>query len=373
MRCMPETRMPIHIQPYTAELAHPVAEFNRRLGDIEVPFRIPETADFRREHDRLYRESFLAVESGRVRGGYTLKHQDFSFAGRILSVGFYQNPISEGVVDKRYVLVGAKLVSDATRRQPLLYDLGIGSLDAAIARMHRALGWRVTLVPFFFKVLNGFQFFKNVQALKTNWFRRSLLDAAAYSGIGWTGAKLAGALLSSRNGHLHSVSIQQVPEFAFWSTELWAACAARYSMAAVRDATVLNALYPGERFIRLEVSKDGRPAGWAVLLDTAMSQDKYFGNMRLGSIVDCMARPEDAPTVIAAAAHTLEQRGVDLMVSNQSHPAWGQALKQMGFMEARSNFVFATSPQLTELLRKIDPDAKGIHMTRGDGDGPIHL
>jgi len=36
-------------------------------------------------------------------------------------------------------------------KQPLLYDLGIGSLDAAIAQLHKAMGWRLSLVPFFFR------------------------------------------------------------------------------------------------------------------------------------------------------------------------------------------------------------------------------
>ncbi len=370
--------MSIDIRPYTDELTVPVAEFNRRLGNIEVPFRIPETAAGfwppKVSGRRLYRESFLAVENGRVRGGYTLKHQDFSFRGQVMSVGFYQNPISEGIVNNRYVLIGAKLVTDASRRKPLLYDLGIGSLDAAIARMHQAMGWRIRVLPFFFKVLNGFQFFRNMEFLKTNWLRRSVLDAAAYSGIGWAGAKLAGALMTSRNEHLRSVSTEETGEFSSWADEIWQDCAERYSMTAVRESGVLNTLYPpGSRFIRLLVRKDGRAVGWAVLLDTCMTEDKYFGNMRVGSIIDCIALPENASTVMAAAAHALEERGVDLMISNQSHPAWGRALKKAGFAEGYSNFIFAASKHLTEVLDEIDPAGADIHLTRGDGDGPIHL
>jgi hypothetical protein len=370
--------MRLDIKPYTDELSRPVAEFNRRLGDVDVPFRIPESPPFRRTpavQERLYRESFLAVESGRVRGGYTLKHQDFSFEGRVRSVGFYQNPISEGIVDNRFLLVGARLVNDAMRRQPLLYDLGIGSLDANIAKMHQAMGWRVRLLPFYFKVLNGYQFLRNLEYFKTNRLRRSVLDAAAYSGIGWAGAKLADALMTVRNGHLHGVTMETVLEFGPWADELWSECAPRYSMAAVRRSDVLNALYPPsqERYIRVMVRRGGRAAGWAVLLDTVMNQDKYFGSMRVGSIVDCMALPGDAPTVIYAAAGVLERRGVDLMVSNQSHPVWGRGLKEAGFLDGASNFVFATSPALTQLLEEIDPTGAGIHLTRGDGDGPIHL
>src|SRR5205085_292365 len=101
--------------------------------------------------------------------------------------------------------------------------------------------------------------------------------------------------------------------------------------------------------------------------------DKYFGNMRVGSVVDVLAAPEDAPKVIAAATQVLDDRGPDLLLSNQSHPAWISALKSAGFIEGPSNYIFATSGPLTELLVKFDPAGAEIHLARGDGDGPIHL
>ncbi|HEX5431827.1 MAG TPA: hypothetical protein VFW83_07670, partial [Bryobacteraceae bacterium] len=162
--------MAIDIRPYTEDLVRPVADFNRRVRPAKTSFLIPETPVPswlpKRKGQSIYQEYFLAIENGSVRGGYTLKRQDFSFGGRILSIGFYQNPISEGIADKRYLLVGANLLNDALRREPLLFDLGIGSLDASIARMHVAMGWKIRVVPFFFRVLNGFQFCKNIQYLK---------------------------------------------------------------------------------------------------------------------------------------------------------------------------------------------------------------
>jgi hypothetical protein len=109
------------------------------------------------------------------------------------------------------------------------------------------------------------------------------------------------------------------------------------------------------------------------MLDTKMSNNKYFGNMRVGSIVDCLALPDEAQKVMFVAAEVLKQRGVDLMVSNQSHPAWGEALQAAGFIQGSSNFIFTASQQLSKLLEDIDPEDTGIHINRGDGDGPIHL
>ena len=77
--------------------------------------------------------------------------------------------------------------------------------------------------------------------------------------------------------------------------------------------------------------------------------------------------------LVGAAVRVLEKRGVDLLLSNQSHPAWGRGLKMAGFLEGPSNFLLITSQQLTRLLDEDDPSGVGIHLNRGDGDGPIHL
>ncbi len=369
--------MAIRIQPYTEEFTGAVAEFNRRMRPAGVPFRVPETGTPewlpKRDGRKIHQEIFLAVEDGCVRGAYTFKQQPFSFGGRILPVGACQMPISEGIIDKRYSLVGPKIVNDALRREPLSYGLGIGSRDAAVTRLLSAMGWRLTVIPFFFKVRHGFRFLRNIRYLRTTRFRRWLFDLIAYSGLAWASAGILDAALTRRSGA--ALSVEQAGDFSTWADELWWRCHARYSMIAIRDASVLNVLYPptDARFIRLKILNGRRVAGWSVVLDSVKSNDKYFGNMRVGSIVDCLALPEDASKVIEASVRALEERGVDLLISNQSHPAWGRGLKRAGFLEGPSNFYFITSRQLTGLLDEDDPAGAGIHLNRGDGDGPIHL
>jgi hypothetical protein len=372
------TSAAIRIQPYTEAWCAAVAEFNRRVRPAKPPFELPEkpVPDWipKTGEAKIYQEIFLAVEGGSVRGAYTFKHQEFSIGGRVLEVGMCPMPISEGIVDRRYSLVAPMLVSDATRKQPLLYGLGVGDLEAAVTRLLFAMGWRLNrAVPFFFKVKNGSRFLRNIRYVRTSGFRRFLCDAAACLGVGWAGAKIAGTLLT-RNPR-RAVSMEPVSEFSPWADEIWRTCRHQYSMIGVRDANALETLYPqsDSRFIRLKVYDGGRVAGWAVLLDTLMRAHKHFGNMRVGSIVDCLASPEDAHHVIAAAAGCLEQRGVDLLLSNQNHPAWCRALRSAGFVPGPSNFYFITSRELTRLLNEVDPTGAGFHLNRGDGEGPIHL
>src|SRR5207253_10007952 len=128
---------------------------------------------------------------------------------------------------------------------------------------------------------------------------------------------------------------EAVRGFGSWADELWEACHGRYGALGVRDSETLNRLYPAgeERFLVWKVIRGDRVIGWAVGLDTAMRDDKYFGDLRVGSIVDALALPEDARAVAAACARALSERGVDIMISNQCHRAWGDALRKAGFLE----------------------------------------
>lgn len=366
-------------QPYTEELCGAVAEFNQRISRANPPFLIP-------EHPRdcwlpkidgrgVYQEIMIALQGSEVRGAYTLKQQPFSFGGRIHMAAACQMPISEGIADKRYSFAGPRILRDALRRQPVLFGLGIGSLDASITRLERAMGWEIRVIPFFFKVRNGFRFFRNIEYLKSTPLRRWTLNLAAYSGAGWAAARLATWLLPRHDQNEGLVSFEETGNFSLWADEIWEKCQDRYSMTAVRNSRVLNVLYPpgSTRFIRVKVSERGRAIGWAVLLNTAMSANKYFGNMRVGTIVDCLALPENARKVIRAAAQILDSRGVDLMISNQSHPAWCRALAEAGFVEGPSNFLLTMSKQVIRMVDETDPERRAIHMNRADGDGPIHL
>ena len=98
-------------------------------------------------------------------------------------------------------------------------------------------------------------------------------------------------------------------------------------------------------------------------------QDAKYGSMRVGSIVDCWASPENALPVVEAAAATLKRQGMDLIVSNQSHALWCRALEHSGFLQAPSNFIFAASKKLAALLAPFEKNKTGIHFTRADGDG----
>jgi hypothetical protein len=371
--------MGIKIVSYGEELREAVKDFNSRLGRSGVSYRFPESHIphcLQKLEDReTYQEYFLAVEDGFVRGGYVLQHQPFWIKDQVRRIGSLQLPLSEGIVNKAYSMVAMSLLTDAIRRQPPLYMLGIGSMDEPLVKMLQAIGWSARAVPFYFRVVHPARFLRQIDYLRTSSLRKGVLNMLAVSGVGWAAIKLAQA--ARRRNRIKGVrlDLQVVSEFSGWCDQLWDRCKTEYLMTAVRDSANLNILYPkdSERFIRVKVLRERKVIGWVVMLTTQMSGHKHFGDMKVGSIVDCLALLEDARLVIEAATDYLESAGVDLIVSNQSAHAWRQALGRTGYLCGPSNFMFLASKELTRLSEPLSPNFSRIHLNRGDGEGPTNL
>ena len=366
----------LRIESFSPEHVSAVRAFNQRLAAGGADWRFPDepTPDWLPpvSGSEVFQELFLLLENDDVRGAYVLKRQPVAIRGKVRRVGNLYMPLSEGTVNRAYSLVGARLFSDAMRREPLLFSLGMGGEKSQISGMVRALGWPTYSVPFFFKVVNANRFLRQIRYLRTTRLRSRLLDLAALSGIGWAVAAAAGTLLTRRPREMADARVEEIECFGGWTDTLWQACAERYSFAAVRTADILNRVFPRNRagLLRLKMTRAGRAIGYAVLQDEQSLPSETLGEMRAGTLVDVLATPEDAETVTWLAAQKLEERRVDLLMSNQRHPAWGSALRRAGFIEGPTNCVFAASRRLADLIRTFDPDGRELHLNRGDGHWP---
>jgi len=299
-----------------------------------------------------------------------LKHEQVFIPGKgNLSVACYHHPLSEGIVNRSYTSVGGLMVRNALTRQPLLYALGMGGYERPLPRMLKALGWSLVLVPFWFKIIRPRRFLQEMDALRTSPLRRFVMDAGAATGLGWWAIRAAQSALRARASRSAPVTSDRVAEFADWADALWVQAREKYRMCAVRDFETLRRLYPrtDEQLTRLCVRRDADEVGWAVVGERR--RDAKYGSMRVGSVVDCWASPENAHAVAQAAATELETRGMDLLVSNQSHAAWSHALQQCGFFKGPSNFIFAASKKYAEILQPLTENIGSFHITRADGDG----
>lgn len=373
-------RMGTTVTPYTADLVEAVKQFNARLlaGGASITFPESHVPAWLPKVDGrdIYHEYFLALDEDGVHGAYILKHQPFFVGGRVMQLAEYRLQLSEGQINKQFASVGVQIYLDAMRKQPNLYTVGIGGYQEAAAQMLISAGWNTWLVPFYFRVLRPASFLRNIAYLRSTALRKVMLDVLAATGLG-TIAIHAYQALKTRHQPRDTSRVEATAESSFgpWADEIWQASHADYSMIAVRDATILNILYPQSdpRWIRLKVAFHGRVVGWAVVLNIPMQGHSYFGNMRVGSLIDCLALPGMENKVAVAAMQYLQQHGADIAVTNLSHERWQRALEAAGFYQGPSNFIFAASKKVSALMGPFEEHKQRVHMTRADGGGPQHL
>jgi hypothetical protein len=362
------------ISPYAAEHETAVAEFNERLRRRGAPLALRPAAPA--PHERAW-SAFVAVDTdggtGRstVRGGYVAVRHPFHVHGNDVDIHHVKFPLAESVVDAKFNAVGVQLVVDAQRRFPLSFVLGMGGRRSALARMLETLGWTLIDVRFFFHVVHPSRVARHAAVGRTGRAPRLLLDLVAASGLG--AAVLPVHAWRARGAsRLRDVEAHEMFD---WNDgvvgRVWGEARSHVAFVARRDAARLRELYPpaDRRPIRLRIDRTGGPVGWALLLDSQLARHKQFGDMRVGSIVDGFALPGEEASVVRAATRVLRRRGVDLIVSNQSAPRWCAAMLANGWLEGPSNYALGLSKTLAAHVGS----GAALHVTRGDGDGPINL
>jgi hypothetical protein len=371
--------MGIEVVAYTPDRVEAVLAFNKRMRDGGTRWGWYEQHEDgwlpRRDGIRVWREHYLALEDGtEVRGAYALKPQEWHIHGKPVLVTDWQGPVSEGLLSRKYNTLGLRLIRDMLKRYPLLYSWGHGGDEASMLQMLRSLKWLIHPTPFCLRVLRPARFLRLNRYLRDSAGRRLGQDLLAYSGAGWLGFKLLHGALSLRGGGAGApCETEVVEDFGDWADALWERCSPAYSAIGLRDATTMNALLPPGSWpacFRLRIRREGRDLGWVAVMDNALHDDARFGDLRVGSVIDCLAHPDDAPAIIGAAHRFLAARGVDLIASNQSHPRWAAAFEANGYLLLPGRRYFAASPELQKALAPFDETQQGLHLTNLDGHGP---
>ena len=369
----------MEIVPYSENHISAVNRFNSRLkkGGASSTFPDHPTSKWlpKSQSDFLFQEYFLVEDVQEVRGGYILKYQDFVINGEQRTIADYQLPLSEGIVSKKYNLVGLMVLIDALKRADHLFALGMGGMSEALPVMLKRMDWSIVPVPFYFQVRNGGSFVKNIEILRRRKSIRIALDFLLFTGVASLGAFVLNSLTNLGNSYSKNLTCESVNEFDDQVDKVWERAKDQYTLIAVRDQRTLSVLYPrgNERFHRLLISENRNVIGWVVVIHTKMTGHKQFGNMHVGTIVDLLSIPGFERKVLESAWRYLKDTKVDLMVSNQLDLRWGETFKKVGFFSGPSNFALAMSPKLSQKVSKESKGLSRIHMNRGDGDGPINL
>jgi hypothetical protein len=164
------------------------------------------------------------------------------------------------------------------------------------------------------------------------------------------------------------------PDFGAWSDRIWEEHKAFYPFIGRRDARMLGHMYPvtAPGITRYRIERNGSDVGWLCTRALGFTSDAchpMFGGLKVGMIVDGVAHPDLSEAILAFGVRELARAGADIVVSNQLHPTWRQAMKSLLLAPAPSNFTFAYSKGMRQLLQTSGAEAQ-MYINRGDCDGP---
>lgn len=326
-----------------------------------------------REDSPLRERLYVAADGDEIRGAVWLREQAFWIRGERVRAGWAKYPVAESLIDRRFSGVPAALILRLLREQPRLLALGLGGRDTPFARLLAGMKWVGSTIPFQFLMVRPARALREIRHGGYGRPGRFLRWLLARSGVGWAGYKLFTGARSLFGAGLRGDCVGEVvTDFGPWADEIWRRNRERYGLAGLRDSVMLNLLYRDdlEGIARLRVRCAGEDVGWLCCLrvdlrDTA--GDEHFGRLAVGLLADGFAAPEHARGTLGAGLQYLLDSDVDLIFSNQAHPAWTSALGRLGFLKGPSNFAFYRSPAVETLLSN---GARDLFINRGDCDGP---
>lgn len=367
---------PLQIRQFRETDRAAIERLNHRLEVGGAPDRVePGPADNPASlaEGRAIRERlFIATDGVEVRGGVWLKEQGFRVGSRDERFGWVKYPVAESLVDPDFAGVPGALLFQLLREQPRLLAFGMGGHQGPFARFLAKMKWAGQTVPLLLYPNHPGRVLRQYAGLIPSPLKRLLLQVAAWSGMAWLALSLRAlrfrAVLARQ---LDGVEIAEVPRFGQEADTLWLQVRDETGFQADRGADTLNALYPerSRGVHRLHVSRANRFLGWAVVFlgDRNENGTSAFGQLALGVIADGAAEPRNRPALLAACHRFLLDRDADLVISNQSHPAWQHDLRALGYLAGPDRFAFYQSPAVTRLLGDISPDR--WYFTRGDCHG----
>lgn len=378
--------MAIQILPHADEWRDAVSDFNARMsaGGSPYGFYVDPKPRWIAPHPDapVWREYYVVVEDGKlVRAGYALKPQEWWVRGAPMVITDSQGPFSEGAIDRRFGALGLRVIRDMLKRRPHTYSWGHGGGGEQIVQLIEKMGWTLLPSPFCLRVLRPTAFLRKNAFLRSTQQRRLALDLLAATGLGEIGLRGLHLALRARTPRLLRASAEVVPRFGEWADRLWEAHKNEYTAIAVRDARMMNTLVPETRPapewsepVRLRIrDASGADVGWAIVMARTLEGHHRFGSLRVGTLADYFAAPDQAARVIQAATRHLRSMGAELVIANQTDPRWIRGFQTAGWLTLEAKRFLALSPALREALEPIDELASGLFVSNFDGHGPMGM
>jgi len=362
----------ISIEVYSAQHEPAAAAFNRRMRDANAPtdFLLAESSVAPRTWAGVTVTQWVAVDGdGQVRGGVLSWDQQGvvgSGAQRVINL---QSPLSEGIIDPAYILVGSQIIKFFLHQTPYVYIVGMGSENRPLPRVLKAMGWTVRAVPFFFRMIRPARCVRELGPLRNSAWKRIAGSLAAATGVASIGAMVLHRATSVRQ-KAAEYAAEEVTSWGGWATDVWSAFAPSIKFSVRRDSETLSFYYPlrDGKLKAWQLKRDTVIEGWFAIAISSMCANAYFGNLRVATLTDCVGSPNAIRSGCKLAVEEARRLGADLLITNQTYSLLQEACSGSGWRRGPSNFLLATSKTLT---KEMDPEL--VYVTRRDGDGLINL
>jgi hypothetical protein len=366
--------MPLRFEVFGEQHLPAVLDFNQRMraGNAASDFLLPTSVEGSRTPpgDPIQWTRYVVLDGDAAHGGLLAMEQPGWLNGAPVRALNFQSPLSEGIVDPKYSIVAMQMVKFMQKQADAVFMVGMGGADRPLPKLLIASGWSVRPVPFLFRVHRAGKFLRELQMLRTSPTKRIAAQLASFTGLGAIGLAVKQAPKVKPQG-----SVRQVDAWGNWADEIWMRCREQCAFAVQRDRRTLESLYPlsDSKTKVLLIERNGNPVGWSVCFNSQLVNHRHFGNLQVGSILDCLADADAMSTTAMLTDSELAKQGAELVLVNHSHAAWVDAFRAAGFLSGPSNYMLAMSKKLTEAIRSVPNGEASVHITRGDGDGRIHL
>jgi hypothetical protein len=153
--------------------------------------------------------------------------------------------------------------------------------------------------------------------------------------------------------------------------KLWQAVSGRFGACLVRDQKYLQQRFGGspDRYRVLGCRQENRLLGYCIVKTKQFSNDPRMGNMKVGTIVDCLFDPT-APAVFQALLDSVlkicDRESVHAVLCTASHAAVRRLLRANGFFAIPGNLNFAYHNRTS--VPDQDIPLESWHLMRGDSD-----
>lgn len=277
--------------------------------------------------------------------------------------------------------LGSKLAGDMTKD---VMDMGAWVIALGVRGVHESVEYYVLkkkgyqdmgYVPTFFRILDYQTCLKQVRVMdkkKGARFLRNVLAAARAPGIL---LQTGDALFLKKKEILYGRTVSMAQEFDPSLDEVWAGMKKKIPYVPQRDKEALAWRFsrcPVKTYtiLRAEDSK-GKVVGYAVYRTGDLVEHEILGTMRVGTLVDMVADPEDSETMAALIAKVLDGwRGEKCAaaIASFSYLPAQKMLLRMGFRETSSSLLTMIKPPPSREDESLGNALQAWWLSRKDSD-----